>query len=77
MEEIGCSSSAEEVAMAAMVACGDVSEGDLLVWCFKNRKNDDLVSDLYSQATGNPKYAPLVGGETGEPMEQERDESSG
>ena len=65
----GCySNSPEETAAAAFMACGDVTKEDLLVWCFKQGKNEVFVSELYSQALSHPKYALLIANESEQPM---------
>ena len=73
VEKAGCySNSPEETAAAAFVECGDISKEDLLVWCIKQGKNEEFVSELYSQALSDPKYALLVTDES-EPMEHEEE----
>ena len=50
----------EMVAIAAMAACGNVGEGDLILWCLKNGANEILVSEKYSEAQNDPRFAMLL-----------------
>ena len=60
VEQICVDVDSEMVAIAAMVACGNVGEGDLILWCFKNGTNEILVSEKYSEAQNDPRFAMLL-----------------
>ena len=62
----------EEVALAALMSCGDVSEAKLLLWCVQNGKNEALVSAKYTEALSDPRYAQLVVRDAYSTTEQER-----
>lgn len=50
----------EELALAAIVACDcPCDESDLIMWCLRNKQNEDVIQDMCDEGAKNPKYVSL------------------
>lgn len=50
----------EEVALAAIVDCDCPDDpSDLIMWCLKNNRKEDLIADLCERGSRDPRFQTL------------------
>ena len=59
----------ERLAVAALVANLESTDVELVLWCVQNHSNNDLIDELYDDASDDPRFRGIVNQAAGSDLE--------